>query len=222
MVKSTELQTLQSNELELMANTKEPRIDSRLVANKMGIQHKNLYELITKHKKEMKEFGSLVTFETQAVKTETSRGVKKLRFYALNENQLDLISRIVRGKNKKVILAYQVAITKLFSAERKRRERIADNREDYRLSRDLLKGKANVKKHHYINLARVENKMLGVGTGQRGIANVSQLALLSVVQQISVSALNSIDDPSEAIREVARRGQALADLIAPKTQAIRR
>lgn len=218
MPKSNQIQTIsQPTELVLMTNTKEPRIDSRLVANKMGIKHKNLYELITKHKKEMKEIGSLVTFETEAVKTETSRGVKKLRFYALNENQLDLISRLVRGKNKETMLAYKVALTKLFSAERKRKQAIADNKADYHLSLDLLKEKANVKHYHYINLAKTENKMLGLRAGGRGQASHSQVGLLSAVQQISVSVLNSIDNPSEAIREISRRGQILADLFAPVT-----
>ena len=54
------------NDIELIEH-KEPRIDSRLVAKEMGIKHKNLYVLITKHKKALKEFGSL-PFETETKK----------------------------------------------------------------------------------------------------------------------------------------------------------
>jgi hypothetical protein len=72
-----------------------------------------------------------------------------------------------------------------------------------------------VEKYHYINLARAENKMIGLSTGKRKNADEVQLGMLICLQQIETSVFKEIDSPTEAIREVSRRFNALANLISP-------
>ncbi|HGJ5878221.1 MAG TPA: hypothetical protein ACHBZ9_03865, partial [Arsenophonus nasoniae] len=43
----------------LVQHRTEPRIDSRLFAKRLSIKHKNLYELIRKNSKNLRQFGTL-------------------------------------------------------------------------------------------------------------------------------------------------------------------
>ncbi|MFQ1055101.1 Rha family transcriptional regulator [Gilliamella apicola] len=78
---------IKNNDIEL-TQSKEPRIDSRLVAEEMGITHKSLMNLIRSNKNDLKEFGSL-PFQ----KASRKRGVGgvTITYALLNENQFDLI-----------------------------------------------------------------------------------------------------------------------------------
>ncbi|OCL28421.1 Rha family transcriptional regulator [Gilliamella sp. wkB171] len=205
---------IKQDDIELV-QTKDVRIDSRLVAKEMGIKHKNLYELMTKHKNALRQFGSLTSFETEAVKKAESRGIKYQRYYLLNENQFDLISRLVRGKNHEQIIDFKVRVTKAFAVSRKRETVKRESLAFYHESRDSLSTMSGVEKYHYINLARAENKMIGLSTGERQKADEVQLGMLICLQQIETSVFKEIDSPTEAIREVSRRFNALANLISP-------
>ena len=197
------------NDIELIEH-KEPRIDSRLVAKEMGIKHKNLYVLITKHKKALKEFGSL-PFETETKKR--AKGGTYLKFALLNENQFDLISRLARGKNHEQLIDFKVRVTKAFAASRKHETLKRESLAYYHESRDLLSTMQGVNKYHYINLARTENKFIGLCSGERKKADEQQLGALIIIQKIEAAVFSEINSPTEAVREVGRRVNALADLI---------
>lgn len=199
------------NEIKLV-ETKEPRIDSRLVAKEMGIKHKNLYELITKHKKALREFGS-IPFETETKKR--NKGGTFLKYALLNENQFDLISRLVRGKNHEQIIDFKVRVTKAFATIRKRQTVKRESLAYYHESRDLLSTMQGIEKYHYINIAKAENKIIGLCSGERQRANEIQLGMLICLQQIETSVFKATDSPTEAIREVSRRFNTLANLISP-------
>ena len=202
--------SIKNNDIELV-QSKEPRIDSRLVAKEMGIKHKNLYELISKHKKALREFGT-IPFQTETWNHRT--GANKVKFALLNENQFDLISRIARGKNHKQIIDFKVRVTKAFANSREREKVKREYLPFYHQSRYALSMMQGVKKYHYINLAKAENRFTGLYSGERQTANEQQLGGLIILQQIESAVFNEIDNPTEAIREVGRRINALSDLIA--------
>ena len=202
---------IKQDDIELV-QTKDVRIDSRLVAKEMGIKHKNLYELINKHKKVLREFGT-IPFQTETWNHST--GASKVKFALLNENQFDLISRIARGKNHEQVIDFKVRVTKAFASSRKRETVKRESLAFYHESRDSLSTMPGVEKYHYINLARAENKMIGLSTGERQKADEVQLGMLICLQQIETSVFKEIDSPTEAIREVSRRFNALANLISP-------
>ncbi|MEA9979734.1 MULTISPECIES: Rha family transcriptional regulator [unclassified Pseudomonas] len=81
----------------------EPRIDSRLLAEQLGNQHKNTMELIERYLCKFKEFG-LVPFQTEAVKTLESRGVKHMKFALLNEDQAFFLLALSRNTDRVVEL----------------------------------------------------------------------------------------------------------------------
>jgi len=201
------------NDIELV-QAKEPRIDSRLVAKEMGIKHKNLYELINKHKKALREFGT-IPFQTETWNHRT--GASKVKFALLNENQFDLISRLARGKNYEQIIEFKIRVTKAFAASRKRETVKREYLPYYHESRDSLSTMQGVKKHHYINLAKAENKFIGLCSGERQKADDQQLGALIIIQKIEATVFSEINSPTEAVREVGRRINALADLMSPNT-----
>ncbi|OCG29416.1 hypothetical protein A9G45_12725 [Gilliamella sp. HK2] len=199
------------NDIELIEH-KEPRIDSRLVAKKMGIKHLSLISLVNKNKSELRELGTL-PFQIETCKHRT--GASKIKYVLLNEIQFDFISRLIRGKNYKDIVRFKLDVTKAFAASRKREAIKRDSLAYYHESRDSLSTMQGVEKYHYINLARAENKMIGLSTGKRKNADEVQLGMLICLQQIETSVFKEIDSPTEAIREVSRRFNALANLISP-------
>ena len=60
----------------------EPRVDSRLIAEQLGIQHQNFRELIQSYQADFEEFGILL-FETGEIR---GRGQPE-KFALLNEDQ---------------------------------------------------------------------------------------------------------------------------------------
>ncbi|HDZ3107661.1 TPA: hypothetical protein RST86_005430, partial [Klebsiella pneumoniae] len=89
----------------------------------------------------------------------------------------------------------------------------------YHESRDGLKA-LGAQRHHYINLARAENRVAGLSDGERGSAGEQQLGLLVVIQKIEQAAFNeavqSGMSPGDAVREVARRMDTFASLLSTK------
>lgn len=191
----------------------EPRIDSRLFAKRVGIKHKNLYALIQKHKPELRELGT-VPFQTETCSHAT--GATTLKFALLNEGQFDYMCRFVRGRDPEAMKALKLDVTK---ALMKRRAAAPIRREylpGYHESRDGLKA-LGAQRHHYINLARAENRVAGLSDGERGSADEQQLGLLVVMQKIEQAAFDEAVrnglSPGDAVREVARRMDAFASLI---------
>lgn len=209
-------QSENSQALILTHHKQESRVDSRLFAQRVGIQHKNLAELIRKHAKALRELGSLPSFETEAVKVAGARGVKYQRYYLLNETQFDYLCRIVRGRDAAGMKRLKLDVTKAFAhrraAEPIRREYLPG----YHESRDGLKA-LGAKQHHYINLARAENRVAGLGDGERRNASEQQLGVLVVMQKIEQAAFEEAIrnglTPTEAVREVARRMDMFASLM---------
>lgn len=207
-----------SQEPILIQHRTEPRIDSRLFAKRIGIKHKNLFELIKKHIQQLREFGSLPSFETESVKEVGARGVKYHRYYLLNENQFDFMCRIVRGRNHEQMTQFKLDVTKAFSKKRAAEPIRREYLPHYHESRDALRD-LGAEKYHYINLARTENRLTGLLTGERASADEQQLGLLVCMQKIERAAfqdaMNAGLSPDQALREVSKRIEQFAGLMSP-------
>ncbi|MCP5197322.1 MAG: Rha family transcriptional regulator [Gammaproteobacteria bacterium] len=68
----------------------EPRVDSRLIAEQLGVEHKATRQLIQQYQTDFEEFG-LLPFEMEAVKEDGARGTKHEKFALLNEDQSYLL-----------------------------------------------------------------------------------------------------------------------------------
>ncbi|MBD2812267.1 Rha family transcriptional regulator [Xenorhabdus sp. Vera] len=213
--------TENSQEPILVQHKTESRIDSRVFAKRIGIQHKNLYELIKKNIKRLRQFGSLPSFQTEAVKEMGARGVKYRRYYLLNENQFDFMCRIVRGRNHEETTQFKLDVTKAFAKKRAAEPIRREYLPNYHESRDALRD-LGAERHHYINLARTENRFAGLLDGERHSADEQQLGMLVCIQKIEQAAFqdarNAGLSPTQALGEVSRRIEQFAQLMNPVTE----
>lgn len=80
----------------------EPRVDSRLVANELGVAHKNARELIEQYRCDFEELG-VWRFETAKPSKDTLGG-RPEKFYLLNEDQTYFLMTLVRNTPEAVQL----------------------------------------------------------------------------------------------------------------------
>lgn len=205
----------------LIRHKSESRIDSRVISERAGIQHESIIATIKSHQVRLRELGSLPRqslkelTDLKSGKSGRKRGRPEIS-YLLNELQLDYLLRVIRGRNAERMNQFKLDVTKAFAKHRAadpvRREYLPG----YHESRDGLKA-LGAERHHYINLARAENRVTGLVTGERGTASEQQLGLLIVMQKIEQAAFDEAIQngmtPTEAVREVARRMETFASLM---------
>lgn len=80
----------------------EPRIDSRLVANELGVDHRNARDLVDKYLDQFQEFGHM-RFETARGDRPQGGGTQE-KFYLLNEDQTYFLMTLVRNTPEAVEL----------------------------------------------------------------------------------------------------------------------
>ncbi|HEI8949480.1 TPA: Rha family transcriptional regulator [Morganella morganii] len=204
-----------SSEAILVQHKTEPRIDSRLFAGRIGIKHKNLFELIKKNTKNLRQFGTL-PFQTETCSHSTGASINK--YALLNENQFDFMCRIVRGRDHEKMTQFKLDVTKAFSKKRAAEPIRREYLPHYHESRDALRD-LGAERHHYINLARTENRAAGLLTGERHGADEQQLGLLVCMQKIEQAAFQDAMSaglsPTQALREVSKRIEQFAMLMSP-------
>ncbi|WP_299465780.1 Rha family transcriptional regulator [uncultured Microscilla sp.] len=91
-----------------------PVVDSRLVAEALGVKHKALMATIQRYQAKIEEFGSL-PFETEVRKRDV--GATTLRFCYLNENQAIFLGTLSR--NTKKVVAFKSRLVQSFAYVRK-------------------------------------------------------------------------------------------------------
>ena len=94
-----------------------PRVDSRELAQRMGVKHKNTIELLDKHKADFLELGVL-PFQTE--KPSGPNGGRPERFALLNEDQAYLL--LTYSRNTAKVRGLKVKLVQAFSAARKAAE----------------------------------------------------------------------------------------------------
>lgn len=91
------------NAITLVQSQGEARADSRVLAERLGIQHKNTMELIERYAGKIQQFG-LLPFQTEAVKKSGARGAKHQRYALLNEDQAYFLLALSRNTERVVEL----------------------------------------------------------------------------------------------------------------------
>ncbi len=100
----------------------EPRVDSRLVSNELGVEHKNTRELIEEYQADFDEFG-VCPFET-AKPLKGSSGGRPEKFYLLNEDQAYFLMTLVRNTEEAVELKKR--LVKAFAQYRTRSQSLPE------------------------------------------------------------------------------------------------
>jgi phage regulator Rha-like protein len=103
-----------SQELVVVQIEGESRIDSRVVAKSIGIEHHNLIATIRKHQKEIEEELGILLFQTEEIK---GRGQPE-KYAMLTEDQAVAVVNLSR--NTKQVVAFKIKLAKAFVEARAR------------------------------------------------------------------------------------------------------
>ena len=160
----------------------ELRIDSRWIAEGLGIQHKNILELIENYKADFEEFGTFA-FETR------KSGGRPERFVFLNEDQSYLLLTFskntpnARGMKKKLVKSFRVAIESMNAK--------ADYLPCYRECHDAVgrlvrkSGSSQPERIHHLNVEKMINKAFRIPSGVRSQLPASIRSCLSVAELLA-------------------------------------
>lgn len=192
--------------LTLVTKKAEARVDSRLIAQALGNQHKASIQLIERYKVELKEFG-LVPFEMEKVPMGRPE-----KFALLNEDQALFL--LTLSKNTKRVV--ELKLVKAFSEARRAAELHVEYLPGYHQLHDQLHALADGSPNErwvHVNMNKMVNKVAGVEPGQRAHAGVPHKAMLIAAQHIAAQAMQGAADHHEAH---ARAKAALAPLMPQK------
>lgn len=176
--------------LALVPTKTEPRVDSRLLAPRLGIQHHNLFAQVKTYKADFAEFGK-VLFQTEALPSGQSE-----KFALLNEDQAHLL--LTYSRNTAKVRALKVQLVKAFAqARRAAQVRQMDYLPAYHAMQEriheLAQGSPN---EHFLhmNVAKLVNKAAVVEAGQRPDAPLPKQSVLVVAQMLAAAALQEATD----------------------------
>lgn len=101
-----------SSLISLVVVDQEPRVDSRLIASQLGVEHKNTRSLIEQYQTALENFGK-VPFETEA----SGKTNQPQKFYLLNEDQSYLLLTLTRNTDQAVQL--KIRLVRAFGEQRR-------------------------------------------------------------------------------------------------------
>lgn len=198
--------------VQLQVTPAEARVDSRLIAEHLGNQHKNVLELIDRYADQFRQFG-LVAFETDSVKTAGARGTKHQRFALLSEDQSLFLLSLSRNTERVVHLKARL-IAAFSKARRAAHDRAASYLPAYHQLHDVVAIKAAGSSNErwvHANVNKLVNRTCGLQSGQRLAATLRGDTLLTVAQAVAAQAMNAGRDHHDGY---ARAKSALESLSA--------
>ncbi|MBT9098770.1 Rha family transcriptional regulator [Methylovulum psychrotolerans] len=161
-----------TNIIDLYPVKNEPRVDSRVLAEQLGVQHKNALELIDKHKSGFEAFG-VVAFQTRKP-PKGSTGGRPETFALLNEDQAYLL--LTFSRNTPRVVSLKVELVKAFGRFRREKQTEADYLPYYHELHDQVKALADLahqggsvtpERLFHTNINRMINDAFGLESGHR-------------------------------------------------------
>lgn len=185
----------------------EPRVDSRMLAEKLKNQHKSVMELLDRHANQFARFGVL-TFETE--KPSTPSGGRPERFALLNEDQSYFLLSLSRNTDHVVEL--KANLVAAFSEARKPTGVEGEYLPTYRAlhnSVDSLAAESKNKKFVHMNFNKLINNTIGVEAGARHGLPIPRKALMVVAQATATHAISAAKDHHDGYQLAKSAMQAL-------------
>ena len=196
----------------LTVKADESRVDSRLLAQRLGVLHRSSFRLIADHLPDFEEFGK-VRFEIAAL-PESGTGQRE-RFALLNEDQAYLLLTYSRNTTK--TRALKVKLVQAFSSARKAAElRRTEYLPSYHSLHEqvaLLAGDSPHAQFVHQNVNKAINRAVGIEPGTRRALPVPQQSLLVLAQSLAAKALAGAHDHHDGYRLAKAALQRLTGLL---------
>jgi phage regulator Rha-like protein len=176
--------------LELVTDNQDPRLDTRLLAQYLGNQHKGVIELLNRHLADFQELGK-VPFQTEALPSG-----QREKFAILNEDQCFLMLSFSR--NTALVRGLKVQLIKAFGEARMardmRRKEYLPGYHQLRKRIHVLAASSENEARVHMNVNKLVNKVAGIEAGQRSKATLVTQSMLVVAQLLAYKAMQGATD----------------------------
>ncbi|THG83904.1 hypothetical protein E5198_06300 [Pseudomonas sp. A-1] len=188
----------------------EPRVDSRLIAEQLGNQHENTYDLVKRYAEDFRQFG-ILRFETGEI---TGRGQPE-QYALLNEDQCYLL--LTYSRNTPRARALKINLVKAFREARDRAS-VSDaqylplyhsmHAEVAALAQRAKECGSSTPEHlFHINANKALNKAMGIASGERGTLTIEQRLILTTLQAVYRRHLHDSLERGDDHREAGRKAK---------------
>lgn len=180
----------------------EPRVDTRLLAAQLGIDHRSAFRLVSDYRADFEQLG-LLRFEVATVKKSGERGAKHNKFALLNEDQAYLLLAYTRNTAR--VRTLKVRLVQAFRLARDGAAIGKDYLPFYQALHDEVKrladaahdaGSHTPEQIFHVNHNKLINRVLGLESGDR--------QNLTPQQRLTVTAANAI--ARQSIRDTLGNG----------------
>ena len=179
-----------SNVIPITDHRGEPRVDTRLLADRLELQHASVFKLVQGYESDFAEFGK-VRFEIGP----TASGQQQ-RYALLNEDQSYLL--LTFSRNTPTVRELKVALVKAFRAARVAREAVeTDYLPGYHELHEIVGAKASKSANErfvHMNVNKLVNKTVGIDAGKRRTIPAPIKARVIVAQEIAALAFQAAND----------------------------
>ncbi|PTT86603.1 hypothetical protein DBR42_13350 [Pelomonas sp. HMWF004] len=174
----------------------EARMDSRLLAEGLGLQHRSVFKLISDNRADFAALGK-VRFEIAASPGSVTGQASK--FALLNEDQCYLL--LTYSRNTEPVRALKLRLVQAFrdarsAAEVRRAEYLPGYHQLHDDIQALAAGSANARFVH-LNVNKLVNRTAGLDAGERGSAALPKLAAVILAQSLAARAMRGAGDHHE-------------------------
>ena len=187
----------------------EARIDSRLLADPLGVEHSSVMRLLTNYKADFEEVG-ILRFQIGEI---TGRGQPQ-KYALLNEDQCWLL--LTFSRNTKKVRRLKVQLIQAFGEARKAAELNHEYLPTYHAMHDQLARLGDgtgTDRFLHMNVNKLVNEAAHIKAGQRSTEPVPQKAMVIAAQHIASEAMQGATDGKQAY---AKAKDALAPFLPHK------
>ncbi|MEO6278525.1 Rha family transcriptional regulator [Roseateles sp.] len=190
----------------------EARMDSRLLAEALALQHRSVFKLVSDNRADFAALGK-VRFEIAASPDSATGQASK--FALLNEDQCYLLltysrnTERVRGLKLRLVQAFREARN---AAEVRRSEYLPGYHQLHDDIHALAAGSPNERFVH-LNVNKLVNRTAGLDAGERSSAPLPKLAAVILAQNLAARAMRSAGDHHEGFARAKVALHSLQNLL---------
>jgi phage regulator Rha-like protein len=180
----------------------EPRIDSRLIAEGLDIEHKYFIRLIARYTKQLNRLGVLRFENPKPIKG--SQGGRPVKFTLLNEDQCYFVITLSNNTEQTVKLKLHLVLA--FKSARDSLEAKGNYLPCYHQCHDAIStlikqsGSTTAESIHHMNVEKMINKAFGIPAGSRDQLPAPVRAAVSMAEHIAGTQYQRATDHKEAYK----------------------